>query len=98
MGEKLVTIAQFADYIKAELAKQQLEDFGIEAVVTGANAANAYAGFPCIEGPELQVLESRAEEAMEILESSREQRPEMEFEEYEEEHGGGDSEDDFEEQ
>jgi hypothetical protein len=81
MGEKLVVIAQFTDYIAAELAKQQLADFGIEAVVTGANAANTYAGFPCIEGPELQVLESRAKEAKEILNSSREQGQELEWEE-----------------
>ncbi len=83
MGDKLVAIAQFANYIEAELAKQQLEDFGIEAVVAGANAANAYAGFPFIELPELQVLESRAKEAMEILESSKGQGQELEFEEEE---------------
>ena len=77
MGDRLVTIAQFGDYIAAELAKQQLADFGIEAVVTGANAANIYAGFPCIEGPELQVLESKAREAMEILESSKGQGQEL---------------------
>ena len=83
MGDKLVAIAQFANYIEAELAKQQLEDFGIEAVVAGANAANAYAGFPFIELPELHVLESRAKEAMEILESSKGQGQELEFEEEE---------------
>ena len=84
MEDRLVTVAQFPDYIGAELAKQQLSDFGIEAVVTGANASNVYAGFPCIEGPELQVLESRAKEAIEILESSKEQGQELEFEEEEE--------------
>jgi hypothetical protein len=81
MTDRLVTVAQFKDYIQAELAKQQLADFGIDAVVTGANAANTYAGFFCIEGPELQVLESRAEEAKEILNSSREQGQELEWEE-----------------
>jgi hypothetical protein len=81
MGDKVVTIAQFPSYIEAELAKQQLADFGIEAVVAGANAANTYAGFPFIELPELQVLESRAKEALEILESSKGQ--ELEFEEEE---------------
>jgi hypothetical protein len=73
MDDKLVTIAQFANYVEAELAKQQLADFGVEAVVTGANAANIYSGLPFIEGPELQVLESRVKEALEILESSKEQ-------------------------
>jgi hypothetical protein len=83
MGDRLVTIAQFANYIEAELAKQQLENFGIEAVVTGANTANVYSGLPCIKGPELQVFEGRAEEAMGILESSKGQ--ELGFEEGEEE-------------
>jgi hypothetical protein len=81
MGDRLVTIAHFGNYIEAELAKQQLADFGVEAVVTGANAANIYSGLPFIEGPELQVLESRAKEALEILESSKEQRQELEEEE-----------------
>ncbi len=81
MGDRLVTIAQFGSYIEAELAKQQLADSGVEAVVTGANASNMYGGLPFIEGPELQVLESRAKEAMEILESSKGQ--ELEFEEEE---------------
>ena len=81
MGDKLVTIAQFSNYIEAELAKQQLADFGVEAVVAGANAANVYSGLPFIELPELQVLESRAKEAMEILESSKGQEQELEWEE-----------------
>ena len=80
MGDKLVTISQFTNYIEAEMAKQQLADFGVEAVVTGANAANIYSGLPFIEGPELQVLESRAKEALEILESSKEQGQEEEEE------------------
>jgi Putative prokaryotic signal transducing protein len=77
MGDRLVTIAQFANYIEAELAKQQLADFGIEAVVTGANTANMYAGFPVVGLPELQVLESRANEALEILESNEGQEYEL---------------------
>ncbi|MDD5064029.1 MAG: DUF2007 domain-containing protein [Phycisphaerae bacterium] len=82
MGDRLVKIAQFGNYIEAELAKQQLADSGVEAIVTGANASNMYGGLPSIEGPELQVLESRAKEALEILESSKGQ--ELEFEEEEE--------------
>jgi hypothetical protein len=85
MGDRLVAIAQFPNYIEAELAKLQLESFGIEAVVTGANAANMYGGLPFIEGPELQVLESRAKEALEILESSKGQGQELEWEEEEQE-------------
>ncbi len=82
MGERLVTIAQFPSYIEAELAKQQLADSGVDAVVTGANASNMYGGLPFVGLPELQVLESRAKEALEILESSKGQ--ELEFEEEEE--------------
>jgi hypothetical protein len=84
MGDKLVTIAQFPNYIEAELAKQQLADFGIEAIVTGANTANVYTGLPFVGLPELQVLESRAEEALDILESSKGQEQESEWEEEEE--------------
>ena len=73
MGDKLVTIAQFADYIQADLARQTLADYGIEAVVTGENAANVYAGLPTIARPELQVLESRAKQAREILEADKKQ-------------------------
>jgi hypothetical protein len=71
MDEKLVTIAEFDDYIGAEMAKQLLEDFGIKAIVGGANASNIYAGVPAVEGPVLQVLESDADEARKILEESK---------------------------
>jgi len=73
MADKLVTIVQFTNYIKADLAKQLLADFGIKSVITGQNAANIYSGLPAIEGPELQVLESRAEEALKILKSNEKQ-------------------------
>jgi hypothetical protein len=69
-ADKLVAVKQFANYIEAELAKQQLADFGIEAVVTGANAANIYS-IPAVEGPNLHVRQSQAEKALEILESHR---------------------------
>lgn len=67
MNDKLVEIGQFRDYIEAELARQRLEDAGIKAVIAGQNAANIYAGVPAIEGPSLQVLESQAEKARQIL-------------------------------
>jgi len=72
MTDKLVAIKQFANYIEAELAKQQLADFGIEAVVTGANAANVYS-IPAMGRPSLHVRQGQAEKALEILESSRNQ-------------------------
>ena len=72
MADKLVTIAQFANYIDAEMAKQLLADYEIEAVVTGDNASNMFS-MPAVEGPELQVLESHEKQARQILESQKEQ-------------------------
>jgi hypothetical protein len=69
MADKLVTIAQFSDYIEAELAKQLLDDFGIKSVVTGQNVATVYSGVPAVVHIELQTLESQAEKALEILRS-----------------------------
>jgi len=73
VADKLVTIAQFADYIEADLAKQLLDDFGIKSVVTGQNAANIYSGLPALANVELQTLESQAQQAREILESQKKQ-------------------------
>ncbi len=72
MADKLVTIAQFTDYIEAEMAKQLLADYEIEAVVTGDNAANLYP-ISTMAAIDLQVFESRAKEAMVILESRKTQ-------------------------
>ena len=72
MADKLVTIARFTNYIEAELAKQLLADYGIEAVAAGQNASNIYS-IPAIESPELQVLESKARKALEILASHKKQ-------------------------
>jgi hypothetical protein len=72
MDEKLVTIAEFEDYIMADMARQTLEDFGIKAIVTGANASNMYGGMPAIERPAVQVLESKADEARRILDEQNE--------------------------
>ncbi len=65
--DKLVTVAVFESYIKAEMARQLLEDFGIKSVVTGQNAANVYS-LPGIAKVTLQTFESRAKEAKDILE------------------------------
>ena len=72
MADKLVTIAKFSDYIEANLAKQLLDDFGIKSVVIGQNAANVYS-IPAVAAMDLQVLESQAKEALEILESRKTQ-------------------------
>ena len=73
MADKLVTIAQYENYIEAEMAKQLLADYGIEAVVTGENTANVYSGLPALSNIELQTLESQAQQALEILEANNKQ-------------------------
>ena len=72
MDDKLVKIAEFTDYIEAEMAKQLLADYEIEAVVTEENAANLYPISGAV-GPELCVLEKDAQRAREILESREKQ-------------------------
>jgi predicted Fe-Mo cluster-binding NifX family protein len=68
MPDELITIAQFADSCEANLAKQLLADFGIEAVVTGENFANLYPALP-LQLVKLQVRESQSRQVREILES-----------------------------
>ena len=71
MEEKLVTIARFTGYIEAELAKQTLEDFGIKSVVMGEKFGLPYPMIP--SEAKLQVFESQAKQAQEILESKGQQ-------------------------
>jgi hypothetical protein len=77
MNEKLVTVARFSDYIKADLARQLLEDEGIEAFVMGQNVANVYSGVPAAIDIELQTRESQAQEAREILEANEQESREL---------------------
>ncbi len=70
MTDRLVTIARYTDYIKADLAKQLLDDYGIKSVVTGQNVGSVYSGIPAIVNIELQTLESDAHKALEILRSN----------------------------
>ncbi|MCK4753434.1 MAG: DUF2007 domain-containing protein [Planctomycetes bacterium] len=73
MTDKLVTIAKFADSTQANLAKQMLDDFEIKSIITGSNAANIYSGIPTIANIDLQVFESQAQKALEILEPKKKQ-------------------------
>jgi len=77
MADKLVTIAKFADTAQAHLAKKLLADFGIKSVVTGQHAAHAYLGLTAVASNELQVFESQAQKAREILESRQEKEQEQ---------------------
>lgn len=78
MEDKLVIIAEYMNSIEAELAKQVLEDFQIPAIIIGANAGDARIGV--FETVKLQVKQSDADQAMQILE---EQKQGNEPEEYE---------------
>ncbi len=86
MTEKFVTVARFADYMRADLARQLLESAGIKVIVTGQNVGNIYAGLAGIADVELQTPESQAAEAREVLEADRqqdedsEQRPDEDLE------------------
>jgi len=71
MEEKLVTIATFTGYIEAELAKQTLDDFGIKSVVMGEKFGLPHPMIP--SEAKLQVFESQAKQAQEILESKGQQ-------------------------
>jgi hypothetical protein len=74
MADKLVTIAQFPDYIEAEMAQQLLADNGIQAIVTGENASNVYSGMPALGGYcKLEVFERQAQQAQQILDSKKTQ-------------------------
>ena len=70
MADKLVTIAQFTDYIEADLAKQLLADYGIKSVVIGEKFGLPY---PVPSQAKLQVFESQAKQAQEVLESHEKQ-------------------------
>jgi hypothetical protein len=81
MADKLVTIAKYMDSIKAELAKQVLEDFKIPAVVVGPNAGDCRIGV--FEMVLLQVKQDDADKARQILESQEQSYTPEELEELE---------------
>jgi hypothetical protein len=75
MPDRLVTIAEFANYIEAEMARQLLADYDIESVVVGDNASILYCS-PAIEMPQLQVFESQSVLAKDILDSQKQNQTE----------------------
>jgi hypothetical protein len=81
MADKIVTIAEYSDSMKAELAKQLLDDFGIKAVVVDQNTTNLCFP-PTILTAKLQVLESDSAKAAEILESAESEYPLEELDEF----------------
>jgi hypothetical protein len=75
MNEKLVTVARFSNNIDADLAKQLLEDEGIQVFLMGQNAGILW-GAPSVGEIELQTPESQVEEARQILEASEQEKRE----------------------
>jgi hypothetical protein len=84
MADNLVTIAEYMDSMQAEMARQVLEDFGIRAVVMDQNAANLCLPSTLLMTAKLQVLESDAARATEILESAATTDETSEFDEFDE--------------
>jgi hypothetical protein len=72
MSDKLITIAEYPDSMQAEMARQVLDDFGIKSMVLDQNTSNL--AFPAMPWTtvKLQVLESKADEAKQILEEQHE--------------------------
>jgi hypothetical protein len=68
MADKIITVAEYANFMQAEMAKQVLEDFGIQAMVATQNATNIWLPTNLPMTAKLQVLESNAAKAKEILE------------------------------
>ena len=65
MGDKLVTVATFNDSILASLAKQSLDEAGIESILSGQNFANI---LPVnVFAIELQVAQSQSQKALDVL-------------------------------
>lgn len=71
MTDKLITIAEFADSIKANLAKQKLEDLGLKVFLAEERTGEIF-GIAAIATIKLQVQEDKAERALEILKSEME--------------------------
>jgi len=82
MPDKFVTIAEYMDSVRAELAKQILEDFNILAIVVGENAGDVRVG--ALETIKLQVQQSKADEARQILEEQKNSYHSDQQEEFEE--------------
>jgi hypothetical protein len=78
MSNKLVTIAEFADSMQADMARQTLEEFGIRAMILDQNIANL--GYPPMpwNTVKLQVLESDVDQARQVLEEQQQEAHEPE--------------------
>jgi hypothetical protein len=78
MSNKLVTIAEYADSSQAELARQVLADYGIQALIMDQNTSNLWQTALPWSTTKLQVLESDADHARQILEEQQQDAHEPE--------------------
>ena len=67
MGEKFIKVAEFSDYIQANLVKGRLSENGIKAVLTGENTSSVYSGLGQVAHVELLVPENQVSEARDVL-------------------------------
>ncbi|MGA2092578.1 MAG: DUF2007 domain-containing protein [Sedimentisphaerales bacterium] len=82
MEDKLVTVAEFMNSIQAEMTKQVLEDCGIKVILLGQNVGDGRIGV--FETVKLQVQQSQADEARQVIEDLEEgQQQGREPEDYE---------------
>jgi hypothetical protein len=70
MEDKFITVAEFMNSIQAEMTKQSLEDCGIQVILLGQNAGDGRIGV--FETIKLQVQQSKADEAKQIIEDLEE--------------------------
>jgi hypothetical protein len=73
MNEKLVAVAHFDNSIDADVARQLLEEEGIQAFVMGQHTGILW-GTPLVDDIELHTPESQAEEARRILEAHEQEK------------------------
>jgi len=71
LSDRIITIAKSDNVMQAELAVQRLGDHEIKAMLDGKNFAGMYTGIVAdLFNVSLQVLESDAAKAIEILDSA----------------------------
>ena len=70
MEDKFVTVAEFMNSIQAEMTKQVLEDCGIKVILLGQNVGDGRIGV--FETVKLQVQQSQADEARQVIEDLEE--------------------------
>jgi Putative prokaryotic signal transducing protein len=71
MADNIITVAEYANFMQAEMAKQVLEDFGIQAMVVKQNATDIWLPTNLPMTAKLQVLESNSAKAKEILKEQK---------------------------